>query len=222
MLVPRYIQEPSLITPTTQNTGLNAALTSVSKDTLFSHVLAHRSALGLDRFLYQSLVFCDPVQRRCPYYSRWVWCANQSYHPPKPCPIDCARWVRIKNVSGRPKSRSGCREEPVSRPLLKVFFCFPDLGFAWYTVSRSRISVSCPHCIHQCATAVVHEGKWIFSGLGRRGEHINKGGGCQNLFFFCKNDSYDCLIDFEKKLELEKCFFWENFEILVENEHFPM
>ena len=91
MLAPRYIQEPSLITPTTQNTGLNAALTSVSKDTLFSHVLAHRSALGLDRFLYQSLVFCDPVQRRCPYYSRWVWCANQSYHPPKPCPIGCAR-----------------------------------------------------------------------------------------------------------------------------------
>ena len=43
-------------------------------------------------------------------------------------------------------------------------------------------------------------GKWIFSGL----DPTNKGAPPKTHFFFFKNGSYDFLMDFEKKLELEK------------------
>ena len=55
----------------------------------------------------------------------------------KLCQIDRSRCVRIKNMSGRPQTHSGCRERPLP---IKLFFCFPEAAF---TVSRSRISVSC-------------------------------------------------------------------------------
>ena len=53
-------------------------------------------------------------------------------------------------------------------------------------------------------TAHVSYGKWIFSGLGRRGEHIAKGVPRETTFFCLEIIYNDFLEDFKQNLQLEK------------------
>ena len=61
-------------------------------------------------------------------------------------------------------------------------------------------------CGHGCSGV-----SGFFQGWAEGGSTSTRGGAAKTYFFFCKNDSYDWLIDFEKKLELEKWKFLRKF-----------
>ena len=112
-------------------------------------------------FCIKIWIYCDTVKKDDAFTHEGFGVQNHPYHPLKPCSIDPARGVRIKNMSGHPKSRPGCRERPLSKSPRNFFFVTQILESHNNTVSRSRISVSSP-------------GPWVLSGALARAREPSK------------------------------------------------